>query len=146
MTAPGLSPKLVMSRTKLILKAGLSFVQLGNERAHLVNSSLQSISSNSLVEKNQLVRSNLNVILTRQTCGHRWSKVAGSKGRALAFYFPVRIWYIFFISICREKSDLGVCMTSVLAKRMRLRSADFGFKNVFGRRIRWKLALRSRTL
>jgi len=35
-------------------------------------------------------------------------------------------------------------MTSVLAKRTLLHSADFRFKNVFGRRIRWKSALRSR--
>ena len=26
---------------------------------------------------------------------------------------------------CREESDLGLCMSSVLANRMRLRSADF---------------------
>ena len=37
---------------------------------------------------------------------------------------------MFLISICREKLDLGVCMTSILAKRMRPRSADFRFKNV----------------
>jgi len=34
-------------------------------------------------------------------------------------------------------------MSSVLAKRMPLRSADFQSKNVFGRRIRQKSALRS---
>ena len=67
----------------------------------------------------------LNVILTRQTCGHRSSRVAGSKRQALAFYFSVRTWYMFFISKCEWKLDLGVCMTSVLAKRMRLHSADF---------------------
>jgi len=54
----------------------------------------------------------------------RSSRVAGSKRWAVVFYFPVRIWYILSIK-CREKSDLGVCMTSVLAKRMRLCSADF---------------------
>ena len=61
------------------------------------------------VETNEVVRSNSNVILTRQTCGHRSSRVAKSKSRALAFYFSVRIWYVFFISICRGKSDLGLC-------------------------------------
>jgi len=50
---------------------------------------------------------------------------------------------MFLISKCREKSDLGLCMSSVLAKRMPLRSADFWFKNVSGRKIRWKSALRS---
>jgi len=34
-------------------------------------------------------------------------------------------------------------MTLALAKRMRLRSANFRFKNMFGRRIRRKTALRS---
>jgi len=33
--------------------------------------------------------------------------------------------YNFLILKCRGKSDLGLCMTLVLAKRMRLRSADF---------------------
>jgi len=95
-------------------------------------------------EANGVVRSNSNVILTRQTCGQRSSRVAASKRRALAFYFSIQIWYVFSISKCRGKSDLGVCMTSVLAKRMLLHTADFGFKNVFGRRIRRKSALRSR--
>jgi len=98
------------------------------------------------VETNEVVRSNSNVILTRQTCGHRSSRVAVSRSQALAFYFFVRIWYIFLISICRGKSDLGVCMTSVLAKRMQPHSADFRFKNVFCRRIRRKSALRSRII
>jgi len=43
----------------------------------------------------------------------------------LAFYFPVRIWYVFVISTCRGESDLRLRMTSVLAKRMQLYSADF---------------------
>jgi len=77
------------------------------------------------VETDQLFGSKSNVILTRQTCGHRWSRVAGSKRRALAFYFPVRIWYMFLISNGKGELDLGVCMNSVLAKRIRLRSADF---------------------
>jgi len=37
-------------------------------------------------------------------------------------------------------------MTSVLAKRKQLHSAEFRFKNVFGRKIRRKSALRSRIL
>jgi len=98
------------------------------------------------VETNEVVRSNSNVILTRQTCGHRSSRVAVSRSQALAFYFSVRIWYIFLISICRGKSDLGVCMSSVHAKRMRPCSADFRFKNVFSRRIRRESALRGRIL
>ena len=58
------------------------------------------------VETNEVVRSNSNVILTRQTCGQRSSRVAGSKRRALAFYFSVQIWYMFLISKFRRKSDL----------------------------------------
>ena len=46
----------------------------------------------------------------------------------------------------RGQSDLGLCMISVLSKGMQPRSADFGFTNVFGRRMRWKLALRSGVL
>jgi len=53
---------------------------------------------------------------------------------------------MFLKSTCRGKSDSGVCMTSVLAKRMRLHSADLLFQNMFGRRIRWKSAQRSRIL
>jgi len=77
------------------------------------------------VEMNKLVGSNPHVILTRQTCGERSSRVAGSKYRALAFYFSVRMWHMFLISKYREKSNLGLRMTSVLAQRMRLRSANF---------------------
>jgi len=54
----------------------------------------QKKSSNSnviLVVIQTWFRSNSNMILTRQTCGHRSSRVAGSKHRALAFYFSVRI-------------------------------------------------------
>jgi len=39
------------------------------------------------VETNLLFGSNPNVILTRQTCGQRSGIAAGSKRRALAFYF-----------------------------------------------------------
>jgi len=77
------------------------------------------------VEPNQSFGSDSNVILMRQTCGQRPSRVAGSKRRALAFYFSVRICYMFPKSKCRGESNLGQCMTSVLGKRMRLRSADF---------------------
>jgi len=82
-----------------------------------------------------IVGINSNVILTQQTCGQRSGMAAVSKRRALAFYFSVRICYVFLMSQCRGESDLGLCMTSVLAKRMLLRSADFRFLNVFGRKI-----------
>ena len=47
---------------------------------------------------------------------------------------PVRIWYVLFTSKCRGESDLGLCMTptvtSVLAKKMRLRST--GWRRLIG--------------
>ena len=66
----------------------------------------------------------------------------GGKRRALAFYFFVRIWYM-LISKCRGEWDLGLCMTSGLANRILLRSADFLFWNVFGRKIRKNSPLRT---
>jgi len=92
--------------------------------------------------------SSSNVILTRQTCGHRSSRLAGSKHRALAFDFSELIWYVFLIFKCTRESDPDLCMTSVLAKRMlwQLCSADFRRilrPNTF---LNLKLALRSRIL
>jgi len=77
-----------------------------------------------LVEMNQLIGSTSHVILIGQTCSNRSSRVAGSKRRVHAFYFSVRIWYTFWTLKCRGKPDLSLCMTSVLAKRMRLCSAE----------------------
>jgi len=56
------------------------------------------------------------VIQTWSWLGKFSSRVAGSRHRALAFDFSVRIWYMFLISKCRGESDLGLCMSSVLAK------------------------------
>ena len=88
------------------------------------------------METKQIVGSNSNEILTRQTCGQSSGMAAGGKHRALAFYFSVRICCMFLMSKCRGESDLDLCMTSILSKRMPLRSADFRFLNVFGRKIR----------
>jgi len=54
-----------------------------------------------VVEMKQIVSSNSNVILTRQTNGQRSGMAAVGKRRALAFYFLVRICYMFCISKCR---------------------------------------------
>jgi len=54
-----------------------------------------------VVETKQFISSHVNVILTRQTCGQRSSRAAGSKRRALKIYFPDRICHIFLISKCR---------------------------------------------
>jgi len=77
------------------------------------------------VDTNQLFGSDSNVILTRQTCGQRSGMAAASNHRALAFDFFVRICYKFLISKCTGESDLGLCTTSWISKRMPLRSADF---------------------
>ena len=95
------------------------------------------------METKQIVSSISNVILTRHTCGQRSGRVAASKCQVLACGFSVRKCYMFIIPKCRGESDLSLCMTSGLAKRMPLRSADIRFKNVFGRRIRRKSVLRS---
>ena len=118
------------------LKAGLGCVQT-NVRIQW-NPLTKHFIDFIFVETNEVVRRNSNVIVTPQACGQRSSRVAGSERRALAFHFSARIWYMFWMSTCKGKSDLGVCMTSarVLAKGMRPRGADFRFKNVFGRRIR----------
>jgi len=96
-----------------------------------------------VVETKQIISSNSHVILTRQTCCQSSGMAAGGKRRAVAFHSSVRICYMFLMSKCRGESDLGLCMTSVLAKRMPLRSADVRrisrpntFKN-------WKSALHS---
>jgi len=71
-----------------------------------------------VVEIKQFVGSNVKVILTRQKCGQHSSLSAGSKRRALALYFCVWLYHMFLISKCRRESNLGLCTTSVLAKRM----------------------------
>ena len=86
--------------------------------------------------------------MTRQICGQRSSVVAGSKRPEIhvelrTVYFSVQICYMFSVSKCRGESDLGVCMTSGLTKRMPLRSGAFRCKHVFGCKIRQKSPLRS---
>jgi len=77
------------------------------------------------VETKQFVGCNVNVILTRQTCGQRSSMSEGGKRRALAFYFPTRICYMLLVSKYREVSNLDLCTTSVRATQMPLRGGDF---------------------
>jgi len=92
------------------MKEGLSFVERTCEfaRIQFTKYFIEFV----LMETNQLFSSDSNKILTRQTCGHRSSRVAGSKRRSLAFYYSVWIWYMFSKSEYRGKSDLVVCMTS----------------------------------
>jgi len=54
-----------------------------------------------VVETKRFVGSFVNVILTRQTCGQRSSRVVESKRRALGNCFSERICYMFLISKCR---------------------------------------------
>ena len=77
-----------------------------------------------VVETKQFVGSDVNVIWTRQTCGQRSSMAAGSKHRALAYYFSIRICYIFLTSKCRRESELGLCTSLVVA-------IFFQFKSVY---------------
>jgi len=90
-----------------------------------------------LVETKRFPGSHPNVILTQQTCGQRSSMLVGSKHWELAFYFSIRNCYMFLISKCREKSDPGLCTTSILARRMPLHIGEFRLNNVFGRKICW---------
>jgi len=78
-----------------------------------------------VVETKRFVGSNENVILTRQTCGQRSSRAAGGKRWALAFIVAIQIWHMFWGSKCIGESNLDVCTTSALAKKILLRSADF---------------------
>jgi len=87
-----------------------------------------------VAETKRFVGSFVHVILTRQTCCQRSSKVAESKRRALGNYFSERICYMFRISKCRRDRDVGLCTTSVLAFGKPMRSGDFRGKNVFCRR------------
>ena len=87
------------------------------------------------VETKRFVVSNPKVILMRQTCGQHSRMSAGSKRRALSFYFSIQICYMFPISKCRGEWDLDLFTTLVLAKQMPLGSGNFRFKNLFGRKV-----------
>jgi len=73
----------------------------------------------------------VNVILTRHTCGQRWSRAAESKRRALENYFLERISYMFATSKCRGDWDLGLCPTSVLAYAALQRNGKIRKKTCF---------------
>ena len=79
------------------------------------------------VETKRFVGSNVNVILTLQTCGQRSCMSAGSKRRALEHYFYERICHMFRVSKWNGDWDLGMCTFRVLAKSELLRNARFRF-------------------
>jgi len=85
----------ILGTCSKFVRAGLGFVQTNVQIQW--NPAYKAFHRVRFVETNQLFGSNPNVILTRQTCGHRSSRVAGSKRRALAFHYTVRIWYMFLI-------------------------------------------------
>jgi len=95
-----------------------------------------------VVETKRFVSSFVNVILTRQTCGQRSSRVAESKRQTIGNYFSERICYMFLISKCRGDRDLGLCTTSVLAFGEPQRNGKIWGKNVFWRRKNRILPLR----
>jgi len=70
-----------------------------------------------VVKTQRFISSTVNVILMRHTCGQRSSMSAESKHQALALFFWLQICHMFPISKCRGQLDLGLCTTSVLAKR-----------------------------
>jgi len=96
------------------------------------------------VETKRFVGSTVNVILTQQTCGQRWSslRAAESKHRALGNCFSEQICYMFLISKCRGDPDLGLCTTLGLAFGEPQHNGDFRKKNVFRRRKNRSLPLR----
>jgi len=96
------------------------------------------------METKRLVGNNVNVILTRQTCGQSSHSAAENKRRALAFCFIMRIRYMFWASKCRVVFNLGLCTALGLAKRMPLRSADFQKVLRPSMFFNWKSAPRSR--
>jgi len=79
----------------------------------------------------QFVGSNVNVILTRQTCGQRSSRAAESKRRAPGNYLDEWTCYMFLIPKSEGDWDQGLCTFWVLAKREPLRIGDFRKKNAF---------------
>jgi len=87
-TEPHLGPAEVC-----FLKVGLGFVRMTCEFAGMIQCTKHFIEF-VYVETDLLFGINSNVILTRQTYGHRLSRVDWSKCRALAFYFFVRICYV----------------------------------------------------
>jgi len=84
-----------------------------------------------IAETKQFVSSNVNVIMTRQACGQRSSRTAGSKRRARENEFPKQTFYMFLMSKCRGDWDLGLSTFWVLVNRELLRSGNFRKKNVF---------------
>jgi len=67
-----------------------------------------------LVDMSQLISSNPNVIHIWKKCGQRLGMAAASKRRALGFFFQCE----FATSKRRRESNLGLCTTSGLAKRI----------------------------
>jgi len=94
------------------------------------------------VEITKVVRSNPNVILIEADLRPALEQGCGKQiPSASILYSCIRSWYVSWISICRKESDLGLRISSVLAKRMRIHNAACWFKNVFGRKIRLTSAI-----
>jgi len=68
-----------------------------------------------VVETKQFIVSNVNVILTRQTCGQRSSMLADSKRKALTCHVSIQMYYMFLISGTKwkGKSDQGLMKPQV---------------------------------
>jgi len=66
-----------------------------------------------VVETKEIISSNSNVILKQQKRGKRLGTAVASKRCALAIYFSVHFCWMFLLSTCRGKLDLGLCRSSV---------------------------------
>jgi len=63
-------------------------------------------------------------ILIWQKCSQHSGMAAVSKWQALAIHFSLQMCYIFWTSECRVASDLGLCTTAGLIKRILLRTCE----------------------
>jgi len=68
-----------------------------------------------VVVETKIFFGNVNMILTRQTCGQRSSMSMGSKRQELRHYFSKRICLLFPMSKCRGDSNLVLCTFGVFA-------------------------------
>jgi len=89
-------------------------------------------------------RSGMDVAYKRE--GNSTPRKKGRKQTPSATPCKFARFYMFLISKCRGESDLDLCMTSGIVKSLGMRSANFWFLSVFGRKICRKLVLRTSIL
>ena len=91
-----------------------------------------------------------NWLVAFQTWSICWKRAANArelkqtKSASISFFYA--IYHVFWISKYGGESDLGLCTTSGLAKRMRMWGGNFWLKYAFGRKICRKSPPRSRII